>query len=69
MRLNQSPRIPTHYRSLANIGTAQGWLPMAFCRAHWHLRGTRLDLPPVQPIFEEYVASCDLSDRDDFQVL
>jgi len=42
---------------------------MAFCRAHWHLRGTRLDLPPVQPIFEEYVASCDLSDRDDFQVL
>jgi O-methyltransferase domain/Dimerisation domain len=56
-----------NYRTFADIGTAQGCLPVVLSRAHPHLRGIGLDLPPVQPIFEEYVGSFDLSDRIGFQ--
>ncbi|MGI9149587.1 MAG: methyltransferase [Chloroflexota bacterium] len=55
------------YRTFADIGTAQGCVPVALSHAHPHLRGIGLDLPPVQPIFEEYVASSGLSDRIGFQ--
>jgi hypothetical protein len=55
------------YRTFADIGTAQGCIPVALNRAHPHLRGIGLDLPPVQSIFEEYVASFGLSDRITFQ--
>jgi O-methyltransferase domain/Dimerisation domain len=57
----------TTYRTFADIGTAQGCIPVALSRAHPHLRGTGLDLPPVQPIFEEYVTSFGLSDRISFR--
>lgn len=55
------------YRTFGDIGTAQGCVPVALSRAHPHLRGLGLDLPLVQPIFEEYVASFGLSDRIGFQ--
>jgi hypothetical protein len=54
------------YRTFADIGTAQGCVPVALSLAHPHLHGIGLDLPPVQPIFEEYVASLGLSDRIGF---
>jgi hypothetical protein len=57
----------TNYRTFADIGTAQGCIPVVLCRTHPHLRGTGLDLPPVQPIFEEYVASFGLGDRIHFE--
>jgi hypothetical protein len=57
----------TKYRTFADIGTAQGCIPVALSRAHPHLEGTGVDLPPVQPIFEEYVSSFGLTDRVGFQ--
>jgi hypothetical protein len=55
------------YRTFADIGTAQGCIPVALSRVHPHLRGIGVDLPCVQPIFEEYVNSFGLSDRLGFQ--
>jgi len=36
----------TKYRTFVDIGTAQGCIAVALSRAHPHLRGTGLDLPP-----------------------
>jgi hypothetical protein len=55
------------YRTFADIGTAQGCMPVALSRAHPHLRGIGLDLPAVQPIFEEYVTSFGEGERISFQ--
>ncbi|HEY8490746.1 MAG TPA: methyltransferase [Dehalococcoidia bacterium] len=51
------------YRTFADIGTAQGGLPVQVALAHPHLSGIGFDLPPVGPIFTEYVASFGLQDR------
>jgi hypothetical protein len=51
------------YRTFVDVGTAQGGLPVYLARAHPHLTGGGFDLPPVGPIFEEYVASFGLTDR------
>jgi hypothetical protein len=50
-------------RTVVDIGTAQGCLPVHLARSHPHLRGGGFDLPPVEPIFSRYVASHELSDR------
>jgi hypothetical protein len=55
------------YQSFADVGTAQGDLPVQVALAHPHLRGVGFDLPPVGPIFEEYVAGRGLSERLRFQ--
>jgi len=55
------------YRTFADIGAAQGGLPVQIALAHPHLTGVGFDLPAVQPIFEEYVASFGLADRLRFQ--
>jgi hypothetical protein len=52
-----------HYRTFADVGTAQGGLPVELAKAHPHLGGIGLDLPNVQPIFEQYVAAHGLQDR------
>ena len=54
------------YRSFADIGTAEGALPVALARAHPHLTGIGFDLPVVQPYFESYAARHDLSQRLSF---
>jgi hypothetical protein len=51
------------YSTFADIGAAQGGLPVVLVKAHPHLRGIGVDLPNVQSIFEEYVQSHGLQDR------
>jgi O-methyltransferase domain/Dimerisation domain len=51
------------YRTVIDVGTAQGCLPVAIAQAHSHIAGGGFDLPAVRPIFESYVSECHLSDR------
>ncbi|AGB26552.1 O-methyltransferase [Mycobacterium sp. JS623] len=51
------------YGSVTDIGCAQGAVPVAIATAHEHLTGGGYDLPPVEPIFNSYVAQHDLSSR------
>jgi hypothetical protein len=51
------------YKTFADVGTAQGDLATQIAKANPHLSGTGFDLPPVAPIFEEYVAANGVSDR------
>lgn len=55
------------WRSYVDVGTAQGDLAVQIARAHPHLQGIGFDLPPVQPIFEAYVARHGLGDRVRFE--
>jgi hypothetical protein len=54
------------YRTVVDIGTAQGCLPVQVALAHPHLTGGGFDLPQVRPIFEGYVAQHGLADRLSF---
>jgi hypothetical protein len=51
------------YQTFVDVGTAQGGLPVQVASTHDHLSGGGFDLPPVGPIFEEYVDSHGLGDR------
>ncbi|WP_083155858.1 methyltransferase [Mycobacterium persicum] len=51
------------FRTFADIGCAQGALPVRIALSHRHLRGIGFDLPAVRPVFEEYVTSFGLHDR------
>ncbi|MBO0733703.1 MAG: methyltransferase [Methylocapsa sp.] len=55
-----------NYKSFADIGCAQGMLPITIARAHPHLSGAGFDLPEVKPIFEEFAARHGLSGRVKF---
>ena len=55
------------YKTFMDLGAAQGMVPVTLARAHPHLRGIGFDLPPVQPVFEEFVALQGVSDRVRFQ--
>ncbi len=54
------------YQSVIDIGCAQGAVPVAIATAHDHLVGGGFDLPPVQPIFDSYIAQFGLADRLSF---
>ena len=61
-------QFPWHdYRTFCDIGPAQGALPVQVALAHPHLAGIGFDLPQVQPVFDEYVASFGLQDRLRFE--
>jgi O-methyltransferase domain/Dimerisation domain len=51
------------HATFMDLGTAQGELPVIVAQAHPHLRGVGFDLPPVRPVFEDFVAGHKLSDR------
>lgn len=51
------------YRTIIDIGCAQGGLPVQLALAHPHLTGGGFDLPSVEPIFDEYVAAFGLAAR------
>jgi hypothetical protein len=51
------------YTTFADIGTAQGCVPVQLGLAHPHLSGVGYDLGTVRPIFEDYVARHGLQDR------
>ena len=55
------------YKTVVDVGGAQGGLLVQVCLAHSHLTGTNFDLPVVGAIFEEYAASHGLKDRLSFQ--
>jgi hypothetical protein len=55
------------YKTVADVGGAQGGLLVQICLAHPHLVGTNFDLPVVGPIFDEYVARHGVSERLSFQ--
>lgn len=55
------------YRTVVDVGGAQGGLLVQVCLAHPHLTGTNFDLAPVGPIFAEYAAASGLKDRLSFQ--
>lgn len=54
------------YRSICDVGTAQGDLVAQICLAQPHLTGIGFDLPQVAPIFEEYMAALQLETRATF---
>jgi cyclopropane fatty-acyl-phospholipid synthase-like methyltransferase len=54
------------YRTLLDLGCAEGGLLVELALTHPHLRGTGFDLPPVEGPFSEHVASFGLGDRLSF---
>jgi hypothetical protein len=57
----------SRYKTFADIGTAEGGLPVHLARAQPHLTGVGFDLPPVRPVFEAFIAANGLSNRLTFQ--
>ena len=55
------------YRTFVDVGAAQGCVPVQVALAHKHLNGVAFDLPPVGPIYEDYVRSFGLAARLKFQ--
>ena len=55
------------YKTVVDVGTAQGDLVTQVALANPHLRGIGFDLPAVGPIFEEYVAANGLCERVRFE--
>jgi len=51
------------YGSVIDIGCAEGAVSVAIARAHDHVVGGGFDLPPIEPIFNAYVARSGLADR------
>jgi hypothetical protein len=51
------------YRTFVDIGTSRGCLPVELALAHPHLHGSGFDLPPLAPLFREYVQEHALSSR------
>ena len=61
-------KFPWHiYKTVIDIGCAQGAVPVELALAHPHLTGGGFDIAPVCPIFEDYVARHKLHDRLRFQ--
>jgi ubiquinone/menaquinone biosynthesis C-methylase UbiE len=54
------------YRTVLDVGTAQGDLITQVTLAHPHIEGIGFDLPEVGPVFEEYVEANRLSGRIKF---
>ena len=55
------------YKTFMDLGSAQGMVPATLARAHPHLTGIGFDLPPVKPVFEEFIAHRGVEDRVRFQ--
>ena len=54
------------YGTVIDIGCAEGAVPAHIAMAHEHITGGGFDLPPLEPIFNEYVAGLGLGDRLSF---
>ena len=52
--------------SVIDIGCAEGAVPAQIALAHEHMSGGGFDLPPLEPIFDEYVGRLGLGDRLSF---
>ena len=56
-----------NWKTFVDVGAAQGDLATQIVSANPHMTGVGFDLPPVQPIFEKYVAKHGASGRLRFQ--
>ena len=56
-----------NYKSVVDIGGAQGGLLVQIALAQPHLTGTNFDLAVVGPVFNEYIEANNVSDRLKFQ--
>jgi hypothetical protein len=57
-------KFPWHkHRTMLDVGTAQGCLPVQIAQAHPHIMGSGFDLPAMQPLFERYVREHRLDHR------
>jgi len=54
------------YKTIVDVGTAQGDTVVQIVKAHQHLTGVGFDLPEVGPIFDEYIQENGLSSRVKF---
>jgi hypothetical protein len=54
------------YKTFLDIGTAQGGLPVQIAKVHRHITGGGFDLPPVKPLFDDYVSQRGLANRLQF---
>jgi hypothetical protein len=60
-------KFPWHlYKTVVDIGTAQGCVPVEIASAHQHLTGGGFDLPQVEPLFKTYVQKHGLTERMKF---
>ena len=53
----------SNYRTLMDIGTAQGCFPAQVARVHQHISGGGFDLPELSTAFADYVCENELSGR------
>jgi len=51
------------YKTVIDIGCAEGCVPVQVALAHPHMEGGGFDLAPIGPLFEEYVAAAGVDDR------
>lgn len=51
------------YRTVVDVGCAEGAVPVALALVHEHLSGGGFDLPALEPVFDDYVGSFTLADR------
>jgi len=51
------------YKTVIDIGCAEGALPVQIALAHDHISGGGFDLPPLEPVFDAHVARFGLGDR------
>jgi hypothetical protein len=54
------------HSSVIDIGCAEGAVPVQIALAHEHVTGGGFDLPPLEPIFDSYVAQFGLGERLSF---
>jgi O-methyltransferase domain/Dimerisation domain len=54
------------YNRIIDVGSAKGCLPTQVALVHSHLTGGGFDLPPLKPLFDNYVQEHGLSDRLQF---
>src|SRR5574337_42309 len=55
------------YQTFADVGAAQGRVPVTGAKAHPHLAGVGFDLPVVRPVFDDFVGEHGVSTRVKFQ--
>jgi hypothetical protein len=51
------------YKTVIDVGCAEGCVPVQVALAHPHMGGGGFDLAPVEPLFDDYVGAAGLSDR------
>jgi SAM-dependent methyltransferase len=54
------------HQTVIDVGCAEGAVPAQIAMAHEHITGGGFDLPPLEPIFDAYVAGFRLGDRLSF---